>query len=249
METLCRSRAGAEVPRVRAGCIKGEPKYRFMFTARHHCSETMASWVFEGIVDSFLADDDLGAWLHENVELMGVPFVDYDGAQSGDQGKNRKPHDHNRDYSEFIYPETKALTEWIGDHAGGRLDAFIDLHCPWIRGEYNEFVYATRKDPKIMPPTAQEDRFSEILEKVQSGALRYKAANDLPFGKKWNTGVNFDQGWSSVIWACHNVKGQRVCRAMEFPFANAGGAVVTPEKCRTFGRDLALALRALIDVR
>ena len=172
-----------------------------------------------------------------------------DGAQSGDQGKNRKPHDHNRDYSEFIYPETKALTEWIGDHAGGRLDAFIDLHCPWIRGEYNEFVYATRKDPKIMPPTAQEDRFSEILENVQSGALRYKAANDLPFGKKWNKGVNFEQGWSSVIWACHNVKGQRVCRAMEFPFANSGGAVVTPEKCRTFGRDLALALRALIDGR
>ena len=33
--------------------------------------------VFEGIVDAFLADDDLGAWLRANVELMGVPFVDY----------------------------------------------------------------------------------------------------------------------------------------------------------------------------
>ena len=217
-----------------------------MFTARHHCSETTASWVFEGIVDAFLADDDLGAWLRANVELMGVPFVDYDGVQAGDQGKNRKPHDHNRDYSEFIYPETKALTEWIGDHAKGRLDAFIDLHCPWIRGEYNEFVYATRKDPKIMPPTAQEERFSAILEKVQSGALRYKAANDLPFGTAWNKGVNFAQGWSSVIWACHNVKEPKVCRAMEFPFANANGAVVTPEKCRAFGRDIALALRALL---
>ena len=246
VETLCRSRAGAEVPRVRAGCLSGEPKHRFMFTARHHCSETTASWVFEGIVDAFLADDDLGAWLRANVELMGVPFVDYDGVQAGDQGKNRKPHDHNRDYSEFIYPETKALTEWIGEHAQGRLDAFIDLHCPWIRGDYNEFVYATRKDPKITPPTAQEDRFSEILEKVQSGALRYKAANDLPFGKAWNKGVNFAQGWSSVIWACHNVKEPKVCRAMEFPFANANGAVVTPEKCRAFGRDIALALRALL---
>jgi len=246
VETLCRSRAGAEVPRVRAGCLSGDPKHRFMFTARHHCSETTASWVFEGIVDAFLADDDLGAWLRANVELMGVPFVDYDGVQAGDQGKNRKPHDHNRDYSEFIYPETKALTEWIGEHAQGRLDAFIDLHCPWIRGDYNEFVYATRKDPKITPPTAQEDRFSEILEKVQSGALRYKAANDLPFGKAWNKGVNFAQGWPSVVWACHNVKEPKVCRAMEFPFANANGAVVTPEKCRAFGRDIALALRALL---
>ena len=43
------------------------------------------------------------------------------------------------------------------------------------------------------------------------------------------------------------MKGPKVCRAMEFPFANANGAVVTPEKCRAFGRDIASALRALID--
>lgn len=55
--------------------------------------------------------------------------------------------------------------------------------------------------------------------------------------------------WVSVIWACHNVKDPKVCRAMEFPFANANGAVVTPEKCRAFGRDIALALRTLLDGR
>lgn len=36
---------------------------------------------------------------------------------------------------------------------------------------------------------------------------------------------------------------------MGVPFANANGAVVTPEKCRAFGRDLALALRTLLDGR
>ena len=246
VETLCRSRAGAEVPRVRAGALGGEPRHRILFTARHHCSETMASWVLEGVLDAFLADDELGAWLRANVELMAVPFVDYDGVQAGDQGKYRLPHDHNRDYSEFIYPETRALTAWVGAHARGRLDAFVDLHCPWIRGDYNEFVYTPRKDPKIVPETAREDRFSELLEKVQSGALAYKAAHDLPFGQRWNKGVNYEQGWSSVIWACHNVKGLKVCRSMEIPFANASGIVVTPERCRAFGRDLALALRALL---
>ena len=246
VETLCRSRAGAEVPRVRAGALGGGPRHRFLFTARHHCSETMASWALEGVVDAFLADDELGEWLRANVELMAVPFVDYDGAQAGDQGKYRLPHDHNRDYSAFIYPETKALAEWVEGHAGGRLDAFVDLHCPWIRGDYNEFVYATRKDPKIVPATVREDRFSEILEKVQSGALAYRAAHDLPFGQRWNKGINYDQGWSSVIWACRNVKGLKVCRAMEIPFANASGVVVTPERCRAFGRDLACALRALL---
>ena len=45
------------------------------------------------------------------------------------------------------------------------------------------------------------------------------------------------------------MKGPKVCRAMEFPFANANGAVVTPDKCRAFGRDITLALRVLLDGR
>ena len=247
VETLCKSRKGVEVPRLRAGCVAAAPRYRIFVSARHHCSETMASWVAEGIVDSFLADDDLGRWLAENVELMLVPFVDYDGAQAGDQGKRRGPHDHNGDYLEFIYPETKAISEWIAAHAGGRLDAFIDLHCPWIRGQYNEFVYTPRKNPKIVPDPAGEDRFSELVEKLQKGPLRYRAADDLPFGKAWNKGVNSSRLWSSVVWACNSVKGLRLCRSFEIPFANANGAVVTPEGCREFGRDLALALRVFLE--
>ena len=159
VETLCRSRKGAEVPCARFGCIGRNPKFRIFMSARHHCSESVASWVLEGVAEAFLADDGLGFWLRENVELMMVPFVDYDGVLAGDQGKVRKPHDHNRDYSEFLYPETKAITDWIAGHAGGRLDMFIDVHCPWIRGRYNEWVYTPWKDPKILPDTASEKRF------------------------------------------------------------------------------------------
>ena len=61
---------------------------------------------------------------------MMVPFTDYDGAQAGDQGKNRAPHDHNRDYVEFLYPETKAITEWIGRHAGGKGFCAGNIHGP-----------------------------------------------------------------------------------------------------------------------
>lgn len=244
VEVHCKSRKGADVPRVRFGCIAGKPKFRFLVTCRHHCSESMASWVVEGIADAFMADDDLGKWLREKVELMCVPMMDYDGVQAGDQGKNRAPHDHNRDYSELIYPETKALTEWIAGHAGGRLDAFLDIHCPWVRGKYNEFVYTPLKDPKIYPAT--EGFFSATLEKVQGGELRYKASDDLPFGVLWNKGVTYAQGWSSSAWVVHNVKGLKTCRAFEIPFANANGAVVTPEKCRVFGHDIAVALRELM---
>jgi len=247
VETLCKSRKGADVPRARFGCIGGEPKFRIFMSARHHCSETMASWVLEGVGEVFLADDDLGRWLRGNVELMMVPFVDYDGAQAGDQGKMRRPHDHNRDYTEFIYPETKAITEWIGSHAHGRLDMFIDVHCPWVRGKYNEWLYTPWKDPKILPDVAAEKRFSQLLEKLQCGSMRYRAADDLQFGKEWNKGVNYKEGWSGVIWACHKVKGLKIARSYEVPFANANGAVVTPEKCRDLGRDTAKVFRAMLD--
>ena len=252
VETLCRSRRGADVPRARVGCIGREPKYRVFVSARHHCSETMASWVLEGVAEAFFADDDLGRWLCGNVELMMVPMTDYDGVQAGDQGKSRAPHDHNRDYSEFLYPETKAITEWIASRAGGRLDIFIDVHCPWIRDGVersrasNEFLYTPWKDPKIVPDAASEKRYSELLERLQCGSMRYRAADDLAFGRLWNTGLNYEQGWSAVIWACKRVKGLRIARSYEVPFANANGAVVTPETCRELGRDTAKVWRALL---
>ena len=262
VETLCKSRKGADVPCARFGCIgragarpsqcgrcDSEPKYRFFVSARHHCSETMASWVLEGIGEAFLADDDLGRWLRANVELMMVPFTDYDGVQAGDQGKNRKPHDHNHDYVDFLYPETKAITEWIGSHAHGTLDVFLDVHCPWIRGKYNEWLYTPWKNPMFIPDMLAEQRFSQLLEEMQCGSMRYRAADDLPHGKEWNKGSSYKQGWSCVIWACRKVKGLKVARTYEVPFANANGAVVTPETCRDLGHDTVKVLRRLLEER
>ena len=245
-ETLCNSRKGADVPCARFGCIGSPPKFRVLMSARHHSSETVASWVLEGAAGAFLADDDLGRWLRENVELMVVPFIDYDGVQAGDQGKNRAPHDHNRDYTEFIYPETKALTEWICRHASGRLDIYIDVHCPWVRGDCNEYVYTPWKSAKILPDAEAEKRFSGLLELLQCGTMRYRAADDIQYGEKWNTDGNFKQGQGAVEWMCRNVKGLKIARSLEVPFANANGAVVTPETCRDLGRDLAKVFKALL---
>ena len=249
LDTLCKSRKGADVPRARFGCIAKEPKFRAFVTARHHCSETSASWVLEGMAEAFFAKDELGAWLRENVELMVVPFIDFDGVVDGDQGKMRKPHDHNRDYQAFLYPETKALVEWVRTHADNRVDIFLDCHCPWLRGGENDRLYTPWKDPALVRDAGAEKRYSNLLEKLQCGSMRYKAADDLPFGKAWNKGVNYAQGWSAVIWACKRVKGLRIARSYEVPFANANGAVVTPQSCRELGRDTAKVFRALLEDR
>ena len=239
---LCRSRKGRNVPKAVFGRLEGEAKVKVVLTSRHHCSESVATYVVEGLANAFLGEDELGGWLRGNVRLEVFPFVDYDGVVDGDQGKNRHPHDHNRDYTEFIYPETKA----IADRA--RVldpEVWIDVHCPWLFGDVNELLYSPGKSvtlPYAKP--ANERRFSELLEALQCGSMRYKAAFDLPFGKGWNTGANFAEGLSSINWALHNLKSLQLGRTFEVPFANAGGAVVTPETARALGRDIAKALKA-----
>ena len=119
-------------------------EHRVAFTCRHHSCESMASYVLEGVMAAVLADDSGGdgKWLRERVEFFVVPIVDLDGVEDGDQGKNRKPRDHNRDYAgESIYPQVKAIRETLPKWADGKLRVAIDLHCPAVRGTHNEWIY------------------------------------------------------------------------------------------------------------
>lgn len=243
-DILCQSRKGRDVPVCRFGRTDGQAEYRVVLSARHHCSETMADYVIEGAAESFMAADGLGEWLRAHMELIVVPFVDMDGAVEGDQGKNREPHDHNRDYTEFLYPETAALASLMKQE---KPQIFIDVHCPWLYGGTNEYIYTPWKDESTMRHPDAEHRFSQLLEQYQEGGLRYKASDDLPFGVDWNTGANYAQGRSSIVWAGENVPSLLICRSLEVPFANANGAVVTPESAVSFGHGLAATFRALVE--
>lgn len=241
---LCKSsRKGASVPVAYVGCLNGTPKHRILLSARHHSSETTASWVLEGAIEQFLAEDAVGKWLRENVELTIVPFTDYDGVQAGDQGKHRKPHDHNRDYTELLYTETRAITEIL---QGKPFEIYIDVHCPWLHSGCNEYLYTPWNDEKTIHDVALEKRFSQLLEKLQCGSMRYKASNDIPFGWGWNTDKNYSQGMCAIRWALANVPSLRIARTYEVPFANASGATVTPETCRDLGRDTAKVFKAIL---
>jgi murein tripeptide amidase MpaA len=51
--------------------------------------------------------------LCEHADFFIVPPVDKDGVEDGDQGKNRKPYDHNRDYLQRIHREIQAITAQV----------------------------------------------------------------------------------------------------------------------------------------
>ncbi len=244
LSQLTQTRQGREVPMLRTGRLDGQAKYRWLLTARTHACEMMANYVMEGVIQSMLADDETGRWLREHVELVAVPFVDLDGVENGDQGKNRQPHDHNRDFAPpHVYVETAALVQFGKQFFDGRPALAIDLHCPWIYHGFNEQVYQVgRDDPTIW---ARQQQLARLIETHRKGPIPYGPGNDLPFGVDWNTSRNYGEFLSNSRWS-GSQPGVHLGTTFEIPYATAGGVEVNPDTARAFGRDLAAGVRACL---
>jgi hypothetical protein len=246
VRALCTSEKGREVERLHAGRLDGKPRYRAFLTARHHACEMAASYVLEGILEEVLAGDEDGRWLREHVELLAVPFMDKDGVEDGDQGKNRKGRDHNRDYAgESHYASVRAVRALVPEWSGGKLRLMLDVHCPGLRGAEHEVIhFIGQADPRQWEAVG---RFSAILESAPSGALKFSAKHNLPFGKSWNNAALRKPGQeTSAHWAWA-LPGVALACGLEVPYANAGGQAVTPESARAFGKDLAKAIRRYLE--
>jgi len=236
VEELCKTDKGRKVECLRLGNLKGNPKYRVLLTARHHACESVPNYVLEGIMEEILADSAEGKMWREEVEVMIIPFADKDGVEEGDQGKNRQPHDHNRDYNEkSIHAEVAAIMEKIPVWAKGKLAFAMDMHCPHIRGDYNEHVYLLGgADPVIWERVID---FSKMLEAGITGSLPYRASGNLPFGKGWNTAGNYKQGKNCSSWM-REIPNISFASGIEIPYANVKGAEVNAGVARAFGHDL-----------
>ncbi len=244
--TLCRTKKGRAVERLHVGKLSGEPKYRVLLTCRHHACESMASYALEGILEEVLSATADGAWLRRNVEVLAVPFVDKDGVEDGDQGKNRRPRDHNRDYAgKSIYPSVRALREFVPRWSRGKLRMAMDMHCPYIRGGQSERLYQVGQQSASV--WREQRAFAKILEEVRTGPIPYQAENDLPFGQSWNTDKNYVAGKSCSRWASE-LSGIRLATSLELPYAKAGGQTVTADTARALGRDLARAIRRYLEL-
>jgi hypothetical protein len=240
-EELCRSPKGRPVELLRAGRLDGQAPLCLLLTARHHACESIAGFELEGILEAILADSATGAWFRETVEVLAVPFVDKDGVEDGDQGKNRRPRDHNRDYADAsVHITVQAIRALVPAWSRGRPLVALDLHCPYLSGAYNEHVYFVgQEDPRQWQETTL---LATLLEQSLSGPVPYAAADNLPFGKAWNTGGNYSTGCSFARWA-QALPGTRLAATIEFPYANVKDWTVEPEGVRAFGHDLSRALR------
>lgn len=245
VEELCRSRKGRPVELLRTGCLDAsKSRGVVLLTSRHHCCETMATYTMEGLLDAVLGNDETGQIWRANWEVVALPFMDKDGVEEGDQGKFRAPHDHNRDYNaQPLYPEVAAWMR-LGQSLSNRVVAAIDLHCPHIRGEWNDRVYLVGGQEAGI--WQGQTNFAAALQRVQQGPIRFRAQDCLPYGKAWNTGSNTRQGRSCSQWSRTAFPKARLITTVEIAYADALGCEVTAESARALGHDMSRALAELL---
>lgn len=172
MQTLCRSNGGRDIP-----CFRlGNGKRNVVLTSRHHACESSGTYVLEGVIREYLKDPI------EDTSLLVVPMMDYDGVCQGDQGKNRSPHDHNRDYiPDNIYPEVGAIMDFANTHG---VFYAVDFHAPNHRLGRSDRVFIVRKMAHLAD---RFDTFGALFEKHSGGdAMTYHMKHDVPPNTGWN---------------------------------------------------------------
>jgi len=171
-QTLCISEKGREVPYITFG--SGDEA--ILMTARHHACESTGTYVLEGVVKELLREPIPG------LKFIAVPFVDYDGVVDGDQGKNRKPHDHNRDYTDA--PIYGVIREMIAFGKENDLRYTFDFHSPWHMGAENDYVFFSRSTEAMEPFT---NAFGEYMKReTADNELKYTGNWDVGPNEKWN---------------------------------------------------------------
>lgn len=170
--TVCQSLKGRAVPAFKIG----NGKNNIILSSRHHACESPGSWVLEGMIREYASSPI------EDTNIFVVPMVDYDGVTEGEQGKDRDPHDHNRDYiDDSIYPEVSAIIDYAKDKD---ISYAIDFHAPSHRIGRSNRVYVVRKFPEL---ESRFDKFSKLFEARSGGdAMTYDMKYDVYPNVGWN---------------------------------------------------------------
>ena len=222
-KTLCVSEKGRNIPYAEFG--NGENT--ILLTARHHCCESSGGYVLEGVAA------ELKESLYDDLSVIVVPYIDYDGVVDGDQGKNRTPHDHNRDYTENpIYNSVRAVKELTKDK---RIVYALDFHSPYYQGGRRDypFIVHTTEEEKIVD-------FSKLLEEeTKELPIKYTKDHDVLYGMEWNKKSEKIEKCSSYFLARPENK---LALTIENPYFGTEEYAVSREYFHELGRLVARAL-------
>ena len=242
--SLCFSKKGRDVPLLRAG-NGNHSQILVLITCRHHCCETPGNYVLEGFMTAML---DIYKQNQCPCRFIFVPFTDMDGVVDGDQGKCRYPHDHNRDYGIWRYPETKAINDLVDRECRSSRFIHFDLHSPMLdptttNPRYSDRIFTLYSRHGHI--AARQKRFSGVLEAVSNKSLPYNTCNDVAWGEAHNAGGDA-QGMQSRAW--FNLNPSCIfSETLEIPYALAQGKEVNQTTARGFGKDLYCAVERYVN--
>lgn len=220
---LTKSRHGRDVELLQIG-ESGSQVTPVLVTARHHATESIASYVLEGFLRAAMSDLPEGVDFRERFVLFAIPFVDKDGVEEGDQGKNRKPHDHNRDYGEnSIYPEVQAIKKL--DEANNFLFA-LDFHCPTLVMPDHQVMYFVGAKQH---PQYNFENVTEFAKGIKLGLPENAPAGPMV----WLRDESDVSPKSSRYFGFQ--EGTIMAATLEIPFAPPGKAT-DANSCREYGQ-------------
>jgi len=219
---LTKSRKGRRVELLQVG-KPGPGVQAVLVTGRHHACETMASYVLEGFLQAAISDMPAGKSFRKRYVLYAVPFVDKDGVEDGDQGKNRKPYDHNRDYGEkSLYPEIRAIKK-LADAKHIRFA--LDFHCPTLAIESHQVFYFVGAKNHPRNNFSNVERLAKLIKK--------QLPRKSPYGPLvWLKPVDKPVPMNSHYFGFR--KSTIMAATLEVPFAPPG-KLTDAARCRAYG--------------
>ncbi|MDP6556649.1 MAG: M14 family zinc carboxypeptidase [Pirellulaceae bacterium] len=225
---LTKSRNGREVELLQIGS-PGPEVLSMLVTGRHHATETIASYVLEGFLQEAMSESEFAKEFRKKYVLYAVPFVDKDGVEEGDQGKNRRPHDHNRDYGDkSIYPEIQAIKK-LDKEKDFRFA--LDFHCPTLVMNDHQVMYFV--GPKEHPAYNFQN-VSEFAGWIKKGLPKNAPVGPYVWLKPAKTPAPMNSNYFGFK------KGTIMAATLEIPFAPPGKST-DPASCREYGQTILAA--------
>ena len=213
---LCRSREGRSVPALRIA-EPGPPepeRFGVWIIARQHAWESGSSWVAWGLIDWLLSEEPAAQQLRKKATLNLVPIMDVDNVCRGAGGKEQKPQDHNRDWSERphwpeVHAVQSAIRQWDDQ---GRMDLFLDLHNP---GPIDREPFFFIPPEEVLREPARQN-LARFLEAAKAEITQPMRLADKPR----TAGAKYDPRWErmSKSWVILHCRPHVVALCLETPW-------------------------------
>jgi len=132
MQVIGKTGEGRDYPVLLAGDNGDSNKKLIIAIARQHSGESPSSFVLEGFMDQYLADNENAEKLREQSALLVLPMTHLDGVEEGRYGKDSPPQDfYNAWEVETIRPELHCFLNIIKEMSQKyKPGIFVDFHSP-----------------------------------------------------------------------------------------------------------------------